>query len=330
MIRALQGSSAAGIGVSRGCPVFFRLSKNKPLAEIADSTALPTRSAATIEQIRSLRADFGFVVDMWDRRIRSVSDGSNPPYPVFSFNRLTGEPGRILWPLAGFHDIDGPGFLGKLDPGRIDWVQKLPRLVWRGGTGGRHRGSGAGRGEGMRVISAIRRFKAGKLDKATLKDVISGAHRYQVLDRFKDDDRFDLGFVDSPDYIISETPFHAHLEKPRLNLEEMQNFRYIAVLRGNDVGSSFYWTMNSGSVGFVQDTPYETFASGHFRPWEHYIPFAEDGSDLAQQLDWAEAHQDECRAMAARAAAVCALLARPDLRAAVLDGVVSKVREAVD
>ena len=129
--------------------------------------------------------------------------------------------------------------------------------------------------------------------------------------------------------MISETPLHEHLERPRLSPEDMQQFRYIAVLRGNDVGSSFYWTMNSGSVGFVQDTPYKTFASGHFRPWEHYIPFAEDGSDLPDKLDWAEAHQLECRAMVRRAATVCALLGRVNLRAEVLAAVIRRVGERV-
>jgi len=231
----------------------------------------------------------------------------------------------VLWPLAGFHDAGSRGFLGHLDPGRIAWEDKLPKAVWRGGTGGRAMGSSAGRGEGMRLISALRRYQAGTLGRRKLERVICGTHRWQVLDRVKDDPRFDLGFVDSADYVISETPLHQHPERPRLAPEEMQRFRYIAVLRGNDVGSSFYWTMNSGSVGLVQDTPYETFASGHFRPWEHYIPFAEDGRDLPARLEWAESHPQECRAMVRRATAVCALLGRADLRAAVLGGVVRRV-----
>ena len=135
---------------------------------------------------------------MWDGRIRSTSD-SVPPFPVFSFNRLAGEPGRVLWPLAGFQDLGGRGFLGQIDPGRIEWDARQPRLVWRGGTGGRNRGTGPGRGEGMRLISAIRRFQAGKLGRRKMERVIRGGHRWQVLDRFRDDPRFDLGFVDSTD-----------------------------------------------------------------------------------------------------------------------------------
>ncbi|WP_218139109.1 glycosyl transferase family 90 [Paracoccus alkenifer] len=291
--------------------------------------AVSPRSIAASADIGTFHPRFGYIVDMWDRRTRSTSDNITPPFPVFSFNRLAGEPGRVLWPLAGFHDPSSAGFLGNLESGRIDWDDRLPRVVWRGGTGGRALGSGAGHGEGMRLISALRRHRAGTLGRRKLERVIRSTHRWLVLDRVKDDPRFDLGFVDSADYVISDTPLHAYLERPRLTPQDMQRFRYIAVLRGNDVGSSFYWTMNSGSVGFVQETPYETFASGHFRPWEHYIPFAEDGSDLPARLDWAEANQQECRAMVQRATRVCALLDRTDLRAEALAGVIQRVTERI-
>ncbi|HMM07772.1 MAG TPA: glycosyl transferase family 90 [Paracoccus solventivorans] len=326
MLRALKGSSASAVAI---LPTGSRhtLSRDGSRLKSPRPEVLSPRALAAIEDIDAFQPRFSYIVDMWDRRIRSTSDGAEPPFPVFSFNRITGEPGRVLWPLAGFHDAGSRGFLGHLDPGRVSWEDKLPKVVWRGGTGGRTIGSSPGRGEGMRLISALRRYQAGTLGRRKLERVICGTHRWQVLDRVKDDPRFDLGFVDSADYIISETPLHQHLERPRLTPEEMQRFRYIAVLRGNDVGSSFYWTMNSGSVGLVQDTPYETFASGHFRPWEHYIPFAEDGSDLPARLDWAESHLQECRAMVRRAAAVCAFLDRPDLRAAVLGGVIRRVGE---
>lgn len=321
LVRALAGSSKGAVGFRPGSREALHLVDGalKPETRRFADPRSRVRPAASLVWAFNTRS--GFVVDMWDRRLRSVSDTDQPPYPVFSFNRLTGEGGRLLWPLAGYHDLDGPGFLGNLDPGAVAWGDKIPRAVWRGGTGCQYHGRGSGRSEGMRVLSAVRRYRAGKLGQDRMERVVRGAPRWQVLDRVKDDARFDLGFVDSADFIIADTPLHAHLERPRLTLRNMQEFRYICVLRGNDVGSSFYWTMNSGSVGLVQDTPYETFASGHFRPWVHYIPFAADGSDLVARFEWAEEHQAECRDMVRRAAAICRLLARADLRALILNEV---------
>jgi hypothetical protein len=73
--------------------------------------------------------------------------------------------------------------------------------------------------------------------------------------------------------------------------------------------------MNSGSLALVMDGAFETFASGHFRPWEHYVPFKADLSDLEERLDWCKANEAACREMATRAHAVCSLIGKADLRA---------------
>jgi hypothetical protein len=163
------------------------------------------------------------------------------------------------------------------------------------------------------------------MSEAALRGILMASPRYRILDLVQGDPRFDMGFVDGDGYVIAQTPLHAHLGRPRLTRPQMQERQFIAVLRGLDVGSSFYWVMNSGSTGFVMETPFETFGSGHFCAWEHFVPFREDGTDLHARLDWACSHPDEARGMAERAAAVAALLVRADLRARVLRGVMDAV-----
>ena len=171
----------------------------------------------------------------------------------------------------------------------------------------------------------LKRYHRKKYSEEDLAGLMRGLPRYNAVTTFSEDPRFDFGFVDGDGYVIASTPLHENYGRPRMSRLDMQRFKYIAVLRGLDVGSSFYWVMNSGSVGFVMDTPFETFASAHFRPWEHYVPFREDCSNLVEMFEWAEAHQRECMEMARRASEVCKFLLRQDLRKAILHEVVASV-----
>ncbi len=87
--------------------------------------------------------------------------------------------------------------------------------------------------------------------------------------------------------------------------------------------------MNSGSLALVMESPFETFGSCHFRPWEHYVPFREDMADFETAFAWCEAHQAECQAMTERTAEVCALLARADLRLEISRAVVGAISRAL-
>ena len=66
------------------------------------------------------------------------------------------------------------------------------------------------------------------------------------------------------------------------------------------------WKMASGSVVLSPASPWESTFTREFAPWEHYVPLANDFSDLAARLAWCREHDDECRriAQAARARAI--------------------------
>lgn len=61
------------------------------------------------------------------------------------------------------------------------------------------------------------------------------------------------------------------------------------------------WKLYSGSAVLSVSSPWETFFTRLFTAWEHFVPVANDFSDLAARLDWCRRHDDECRRIALRA-----------------------------
>lgn len=323
-LRASSGTSAALLP-DASSPLRLDHQTTPPM-QVSDDTIWQWRkTGAAMREIAGFGPDFGFVADMQDRRMRQINADGAPPYPTFSFNRITSHSQHILWPLPIYHDLDGDQFLAGVQPDAVAWKDKKPAVIWRGITGGRCAGARPAFDDGFRLKAIIRKLRNASMTAQQAQALISTLPRYRAVETTLNDPRFDFGFVDGDGFRIADTPFHAHLQKPRVSRQYMQNFRYIAVLRGLDVGSSFFWTMNSGSVGLVMQTPFDTFASAHFRPWVHYIPFREDLSDLQQNLDWAQANQDACREMVFAASQVCQMLAQKQLRRQCLGAVIEQI-----
>lgn len=287
------------------------------------------KTAGALAGLRAAGADFDLVIDMQDRRLRHLGLPDGRVHPVVSFNRLPGAAGRILWPLPGYHDLGSAEFLGDLDPDAVPWEAKADRFAWRGIAGGRASPRGDVRREGGRLRPLLRAVAEGRIGRAEAEAALQSFPRHRFVSRYRDDPRADAGFVDGNGFVLKDEPLLAGLERPRLARQAFQGFRYLVVLRGLDIGSSFFWTMNSGSLGLVMETPFESFASVHFRPWEHYVPFREDLADFEARLDWCRAHQPECRAMVRAARETCRLLARADLRDRIACDVVAGLRARI-
>ena len=263
---------------------------------------------------------------MQDHRTRNMILPDGQVAPVFAFNRpISKNTGHILWPLPKYHDLDDPEFLGQLDPDRVDWSAKKDMAVWRGIPG--NRGSLPGQARAMRLLPLLRKFKSGEFSAEETTAVLSSMPRYRFLMKWIDDPRFDVGYTDATGIVVADEPFINPFGRPKIPREAFQDYKYILVLPGNDVGSSFYWTMNSGSVGLVVDCDFETFATHQFKPWEHYVPIRRDQANVDRMMRWCANHQDECQAIAKRAQEKCKFLADRDLRDQIGKGVVGKVRE---
>ncbi|WP_439149884.1 glycosyl transferase family 90 [Sulfitobacter sp.] len=302
----------------------------KPWQAELDRRANAYKTTDALHSILEAGADFDFLIDMQDHRNREVADAQGRAAPLFNFNRLHERPtGQVLWPLPHYHDIDSPEFLGHLDPSLVAWGGKSDRVVWRGGPGNRGRLGPRNRGEMIRMHPLLRKYKSGEFSRDETLHVLKSMQRFRFLHRYSDDPRFDLGYTNSDGFVLEEEPFLADFERPRIPREDFQTYKYIVVLPGNDVGSSLYWSLNSGSVAMVVDCQFETFATHHFKPWEHFVPIRKNHGNVGKRLAWCDDHQDECQAMVARAAEMCKFLADPDLRQSIAVGVVDGVRSGL-
>ncbi|HVY08738.1 MAG TPA: glycosyl transferase family 90 [Mycobacteriales bacterium] len=61
------------------------------------------------------------------------------------------------------------------------------------------------------------------------------------------------------------------------------------------------WKMLSGSVVLSPASIWQTRFTREFEPWQHYVPLASDLSDLGDQLEWCQSHDQECKEMSDRA-----------------------------
>ena len=245
----------------------------KPWQAELDRRANAYKTTDALHSILEAGADFDFLIDMQDHRNREVADAQGRAAPLFNFNRLHERPtGQVLWPLPHYHDIDSPEFLGHLDPSLVAWGGKSDRVVWRGGPGNRGRLGPRNRGEMIRMHPLLRKYKSGEFSRDETLHVLKSMQRFRFLQRYRDDPRFDLGYTNSDGFVLEEEPFLAEFERPRIPREDFQTYKYIVVLPGNDVGSSLYWSLNAGRVAMVVDCQFETFATHHFKPWEHFVP----------------------------------------------------------
>ena len=284
------------------------------------------KTTFALRAILEAGADFDLLIDMQDHRTRNLITPDGLVSPVLSFNRpVSKKTGHVLWPLPNYHDVDGPEFLGGLAPARVPWKSKKDVVAWRGGPG--NRGTLRGRGNPMRMLPLLRKYKSGELSEEDTLSVLGSMPRYRFLKNWINDPRFDIGYTNSDGFVLANEPFLDVFERPKIPRETFQDYKYIAVLPGSDVGSSFYWTMNSGSVGLVVDCDFETFATHHFKPWEHYVPIRRDQANVARVLNWCANHPEDCQAIAKRAQEKCKFLADPDLRYQTCKGVIAKLRQ---
>jgi hypothetical protein len=77
--------------------------------------------------------------------------------------------------------------------------------------------------------------------------------------------------------------------------EDMINYRYILDIDGNaSTWDATAWKLNSGSIIFKSDSNWVQWFYKDYRPWIHYIPVADDFSDIQEKFRWCEENPDQC------------------------------------
>jgi hypothetical protein len=93
--------------------------------------------------------------------------------------------------------------------------------------------------------------------------------------------------------------FEIHDIKPdvknmkRYTLLEHLEYKYLIDIQGNGYSGRLKFLLHSGRLLFIQDRKWKTYYHYELIPFVHFIPVAEDFSDLLMKIEWAENNETE-------------------------------------
>ncbi len=195
------------------------------------------------------------------------------PAPVFSWcKHKTWNSSTVCIPdyeaLSGNYD-----FAEKIREGirQYPWEKKQNKAFWRGGASG---------GWGF--------------------DFLPRLELVQVSSCFPE--LLDAKFTEIFPFQEEREKFTPHLGTP-ISVTDHLQYKYQILVDGHVCAfSRAYWQLLSGCVIFKNESPWYQWYYRVIQPYEHYIPYQADASDLIEQLQWASDHDDQVRAIAQNAA----------------------------
>ncbi len=101
--------------------------------------------------------------------------------------------------------------------------------------------------------------------------------------------------------------FEIHHIDPRIpqdkkfTLLDHQKYKYLIDIQGNGFSARLKFLLHSGRLLFLQERKWKTFYHFKLIPFVHYIPVAEDFSDLREKLNWAILNEEEADKIAENA-----------------------------
>jgi hypothetical protein len=185
---------------------------------------------------------------------------------IIGYNRKINTNASIIFPLDCYHK---PADIYRKDI--IDFKDKPNKLVWRGSTTG--------------------------------SDNINNNLRYKYISKnFQVHSDIDIGFCKYLQnvYINNKELFDKYYKSPIKNDEQCKQYKFILNLEGNDVASSFPWALASNCCP-LHNYPFnwESYLFGKgLKPYIHFVPVNNDGTDLLQQYEWCLQNLDKCEEIA--------------------------------
>jgi hypothetical protein len=113
-------------------------------------------------------------------------------------------------------------------------------------------------------------------------------------------------FTKRRDIEVSQRAYFSSNSVPKENIHapshiernDMINYKYILDIDGNaSTWDATAWKLNSGSVIFKTDSNWEQWFYEEYKPWVHYVPVADDFSDIQERYKWCEASPEKCEEM---------------------------------
>ncbi|KAJ7766055.1 glycosyl transferase family 90-domain-containing protein, partial [Mycena metata] len=196
-------------------------------------------------------------------------------YPVMSMCRINpcfGDilvPSEVRVPVQVMHPAFGSHPISQY-ANNISWVDKEPKLYWRGLTSG-----GRVFGDNYRAFPRFRLIEIGKKHRKTMNVVLSGFHGDLC-------EQCNEGRIKMEYEIASKG-------SPR---EDVYKYKFLMDVDGNSFSGRYLGLLRSGSLVF-KSTAFAEFFNDWLIPYEHYIPVLPDLSDLVDKVNWAVENDDE-------------------------------------
>jgi hypothetical protein len=107
---------------------------------------------------------------------------------------------------------------------------------------------------------------------------------------YKWKDKFDIGITFTWDR------WDSNYLKSSITIHEMLTYKYIISIPGKDKDSGINWKLASNSVVLMATPKIESWLmEGLLKPWVHYVPLADDYSDLDKIVEWCRNNDDRCQ-----------------------------------
>ena len=118
--------------------------------------------------------------------------------------------------------------------------------------------------------------------------------RMTLVSQYYNNTNCDIGFTPFiPDIPLEGIP--GDMCKDMQDTLDIIKNKYIISVDGNDKDSGLNWKLASDSLVFMNHPKIESWLmESKLKPWVHYVPLAEDFSDLIEKFQWAEKNPDKC------------------------------------
>ncbi|MGE0199086.1 MAG: glycosyl transferase family 90 [Simkaniaceae bacterium] len=227
-------------------------------------------NAALVRLVKAISLpDLEFVISFHDSL-----DWIHLEAPIFVHCKREGNPYIIVIPdheiLTGYETLDQKiDLASEASP----WEEKKDIAFWRGSTT-----------SGDFSLPHWRSYPRSKL--------VFMARESELIDaKFS---LYVLGAESNPELLAEE-----NLKGEFLYPEESLGYKYLIDVDGNaSTYSRYYWILRSNCVPLKQMSTFQMWYFPALKPFVHYIPYAEDLSDLPQMVAWAKAHPKESRDIA--------------------------------
>jgi hypothetical protein len=158
----------------------------------------------------------------------------------------------------------------------VPWNGKKLGALWRGAFTGAHVG---GTDEELCLKNQRCRF------------VLQHAHSKLI----------DAGLTDGLNLLKTETVNGVQVLRGPVTLNQIQQYKVIISIEGNDVASGLKWSLLSESVVVMPPPTRTSWAMEELlEPWIHYVPMNPDGSNVEERIKWVGENDEAAHRIAER------------------------------